>query len=536
MFVDANRTIRLMIIVTLLTLTMILPNAWALDRIEASDTPLQPKAKTVAVLEFHVDNFIEYPKLEITKPILNELLTRYLQQFPKTPNKASHQLSVDEIHGAADVISQYLRKAGLVFHRAYIPPQEILHNSVRIEILASRLSAISVLDNQHYHTKKISEPFVELVQKPILLADIERALARSNSLPGLEVFGYFSAGAKPGDTRINLKVLQEKRWLGKVRLDNEGAESTGDIRLTADLRWISPTGIADILHVGVVQTAQPTNATYGFVQYRVPFYRDKNTMYVGYSNNQFELGEDFADLLLQGESDHYRIGFDQALWQGRRFSWNARLEYSELESQLDSGFDESLDSTIELGRAALLSSLSWVGLRVQFSALFAGIQLSKDGDDGLHELGSRLAWRPFEKHAHSFALNVKAQFSDKALPGPERFSLAGAGAVRALEVGRLSVDDGVVVQLQMDFWHSGRSRGFVFADFAVGEKINSLESVKFHVAGAGIGFSGGITKRLSWSFYGGNLVVAEQDYLEQTTPLDIEGDNRFVGAIQYDLR
>lgn len=492
----------------------------------------------VWVKDLSVKNPETYRSLSVTPKSINRILQQYLQQFPhqNLVEKKAYALTVDDIHGAADALTLFYRQAGLIFHRAIVPPQEITSGYVELEILSSNLSSVSVIGNKHYDKYKIVESFRSLLNRPVEKDKISNALARTNELPGLQVFGYFSAGRQQGDTHVNLKVLEETRWISTVQLDNYGVDSTGEFRITADMKWVSPLGIGDIFHIGAVQTTQPTNNTYGFLQYRIPFFKDISTLYFGYSNNQFELGESFEALLIEGESRNANIGFDQRLWQSGNHLWQLSLQHETHESELTSEFDAELDAKLTLQRSSVGSRYRYKGKKIRTGIAAQYRSLSDDVEENYQTLSFNAAWYCRCFGLESIRVKARAQDSEELLPSTDRLSLGGNQAVRAVEAGYLSVDSGSLFSLEPHFPIARNTDWYLFYDLGRGEKLSSETPLEYEFAAAGMGLRINFQKSWQVGVTIGKVLAAEQKFENATSELSIVDDMTYLAQLRYQLK
>lgn len=508
------------------------------QNLSSSEDLYTGKQSTVWIKTLSVKKTQSFPHLSITQRSVNQFLSQYLKQFTqqKVGTDTLHALTVDDIHGAADALTLFYRQAGLLFHRAIVPPQEITSGHIELNILTSKLAGISVIGNKHYDTYKIAESFQPLLNQPVEKDKISGALARTNELPGLQVFGYFSAGREQGDTHVNLKILEETRWISTWQADNYGIDSTGEYRISADLKWISPTGTGDLFHLGIVQTTQPTNNTYGFVQYRIPFFRDSSTLYLGYSNNQFELGETFSALLINGESNNINFGFDQRLWQSRKHLWELNLGYLKHESELVSEFDTALDSELTLQRASLGSRYRFKGKKLIFGLSAEYRSLTDDAEESYQTLSMSGVWYCRCFGIDTLRLVGKSQNSDNLLPSTDRLSLGGSLGVRAVDAGYLSVDSGNLTRLESHFRVGRTSSFFLFYDHGLGEKLDNTDPVEYQFAAAGIGIQTNLNKNWQMGVSAGKVIAADQTVDKATTELSIVDDISYLAEIRYQLK
>lgn len=465
-------------------------------------------------------------------------------------------LSVAEIHSLADQITRLYRDAGFSFTRVIVPPQEIKHHQLQLQIMEGTLGDIQVRGADHYAVKTIQRPFQPLLNRVVTQQQIQQALAVVNQYPGLEVYGYFSKGSKPNQTRLNLKV-QKEQWLqASLKADNYGSENTGLYRATGFITLNNPLGWADRLTLGVLQSldidnqAQENN-TYGSIAYETVITPGGSRIGLLASNHQFELGQAFSELGVEGEADHYRLDLTLPWLRSRWFSSDVNLYGEQKQTDITSGLDTDLldkqEHTQKLGLALQLNHQAPHSLSSQFRwgqslnvGVYAGdfeIKFGKDTTmptlaDDLQTvfINYNLFGQGYHQGQanHRWQLAIKGQYVDQRLPDVETFTLSGPYGVRAYEQGLFSADRGGVASVQW-FWlspdwlgNNGFSRSvkpFVFYDAAYGERLadGAISQSREHIvaSGYGVGFdlrypATGHTTRGWW----GRFTVAQQDSLK----------------------
>jgi hemolysin activation/secretion protein len=480
--------------------------------------------------------------------------------------KEKRGLTLGQIDAIAEQLTIYYRKRGFFLTKVYIPAQEVRDGVVGLTVLEGKLGKVSVSGNQRYKSKLIAKAFDNLLYHPVNESDIEQKLYLLNDYPGLDVYGYFKAGDQVGDTQLNIEVRNEKSWSAMFRYDNHGSELTGRHRLYAQAQWHNPTNNADDVLVGVLQTVDPENSTYGVLKYRVPLFSEAFYAGVNYSQNQFVIGDPRAtqgveSLGLSGETTIVDAVFQYSFVRSREKNWVGALIVSDKKSNLDSekfptinrelsdrvntyALDLSYDS---LGKKSRI--LHQLNGHLTYGQIKEGAkQDQQDTFSKFNYFYSFLAFArlPWTKLDTRLVLKSTGQYTNAALPPVEQFALGGPNLVRAYPVNQYSTDSAFYagadwifsVPRFMNFRISENLRfanlvqPFLFVDYAYGE-LNAFGDVgKEHADLSGYGFG------LQFNYKGGiagNLQFAKpiSSSFSNETVVEPEKDWRLVADFQY---
>ena len=142
--------------------------------------------------------------------------------------------------------------------RAYLPQQDIVGGVVTIQIVEAVFGGADIKGET---PKRISQGRIlrifDAQQKTgeLLNTDkLDRALLLADDLPGVTVAGSLREGAKDRETLLDLKLGEEPLIVGEAALDNTGARSTGNNRVTANLNFNSPFKQGDLFGANAIHT------------------------------------------------------------------------------------------------------------------------------------------------------------------------------------------------------------------------------------------------------------------------------------------
>ncbi len=366
-------------------------------------------------------------------------------------------LTHGQIEEIAQAVTRYYREHGYILARAYIPAQEVTGGVVELRVLEGRLGDVQVQGEPRYNKELLLQPFGSVLGGPVTADNIQAAMYLANDLPGIELFGYFTAGDQVGETKLNLNVREEKQWDALIRLDNQGTDFTGEYRLFGQAQWFNPTGIGDEVHVGVLQSGEPANSTYGMVEYVVPVFGLRNKLGFNASYNDYIVGgsADFEDLV--GTTTTFEANFKHNFERGRRGNFYTGVVVANKQSDL-AGIGGTFAKSEESRNAGI--TIDWDQLYerrhllARISAQLDGGEVVEGLEDGQADTFAKLYFEgsalffvplPFTDKTNRMVVNTIGQWSDVKMPSVELYSLGGPNAVRAYGPTTFSADQALLV-------------------------------------------------------------------------------------------
>lgn len=501
----------------------------------------------VEVLNFVLKDFQSHPKQGISGQVVQALITDKRAEYGRS-------MSLTELNHIADRITQLYREQGFQFSYAYIPQQRFISKTITIAIMEGTLGDVKIYNNSLYDDAAIRKPFAALLGQLIYQPEIEAAVAELKTYPGLAVFSYYSRGSNSGQTRLNIKVTAEQRGYGNLRIDNYGSESTGETRLVGQFNLNNPLGMRGSAAIGVQQSLDNSdgeNNSYGLLRYALPLFNMNHYLSLSLSNNQFEIGDSFSSLELQGDAKIINLGYRTILQRGKALNQSLALYYDNKQTDFDdSPLGNLLDQDEEVSSLSLNWQLSHSSFQYRWNNQFTlsytqgdfdsnalGIE-GEDFEKAQLSVYSALSLGGLDKVYHSvISLRLRGQYSNAFLPNIEKMILGGPYSVRAIKSGFFSADRGAIATIEWQLprlihFDSDRFRlsPFLFADFGYGEKLN-LEDKPFDrskVSGYGLGVDASFGESIS-----ARLTVSEIEQEEIDSGLLIEASDVLLEASYY---
>lgn len=448
------------------------------------------------------ERLVVYPERGLDAKTLVNTLVEARNQYPMT-------MSLEQINGLADEVTQLYRRRGYKFHRVIVPPQKPKLGLVEFSIIEARLGDIQVR-GADVNEEAIKNLFSRLIQKPLYQPDIDRTVQVLKAQNGIDAVAYYSRGRRSGEVRLNIKVKQKKLSIHS-QLDNHGSESTGVNRMLVGGSWHNPTGRFDQLSAGVMTADSGENNYYGYINYVAPLWNLNNSVSMSLSNNQFSIGEEFSALDFSGDARIGEIEYRHKF----KDSFKSRQAVSLSGAYKDADYDSLLnDSSIERDEISKSFALAWHGYNQlspegwanQFSLQLVNGRYRVDGlfeeprefnklsvtdkmQFGWGELGSR--W------SSVVTTEVRGQYAEDIVPSFEKLVLTGANGVRAFQPGFFAAERGAIASVEWHFpwlFSSSSDANFsvapmLFYDAGYGEKLLLSDQVfdRAFMSGAGLG-------------------------------------------------
>jgi hemolysin activation/secretion protein len=410
--------------------------------------------------------------------------------------KARRGISVLELEEIAGRVQAYYRDAGYFLAVAYLPAQQVEHGIVEVGVLPGVLGDVVVTGVDQ---KELASRFEEVVGEPVTEESITRRVYLLNQVPGLKAQAAFEPGSEVGETRLNVNVVEQRKWSARVIADNHGDDATGKERLSVVGGWFNPRGVGDVLEVGLLQTVNPTNQTYGFIDYRTPIGGVRQA-HVRASTNSFTASDGVE---LDGSGALFDVGTELALRRSRASSLTARLGVSHHRFSWATAQDQ----------AATFLSAGFDGHRLwddrRVAAGFGAVADAGRFGDGTFagqdatfwRLGlNAYAWRalnvPGLPGEQKLAARLLGQLSGSQLPSSRRLSLGGFGRVRGFERDAFLADRGALLSLELRT-PVPLGEMALFADTSYGEGLNDLTPAWGHLTSLGVGWDADLLPRLT---------------------------------------
>jgi hemolysin activation/secretion protein len=263
----------------------------------------------------------------------------------------NNRYTIDRLNQLTNTLTNHLRKQGLILARVYIPEQNIANETVRLELAEGIIQSITSTQltkiknsSDLYHNDTLTRPFRGLVSHASFRPELESSMIRLSQYPGLKTQTQFQPGTASGKTKLNIKVIEQKKIEGSLSFDNFGSEYTGAYRTQVTGKLNNITGNADKLTLGLMATIDPTNSYFGSFDYTLPleakFSSDSYFSFInpafnhglllqlGLQQNTYAIGKELEALNIKGEAttSYYSIKKPWLLNNSIQFDSSVQLD------------------------------------------------------------------------------------------------------------------------------------------------------------------------------------------------------------------
>ena len=407
-----------------------------------------------------IDMLVEIEKETLDRHVSNLELQKLV--FLIREQRSKRGITLGTVETVADKITQFYRDRGFILAKAYIPEQQIRDGVVTLTLLLGTLGEVVVQDNDLYRAEPIAAVFGDALTLPVTSEVIEENIYLINDFPGLAVLGLFEPGSQVGDTKLNLDVKAEKRYHANIRYDNHGSNDTGDQRIYGEVLFNNLAGMADLLHIGALNSFSPDNTTYYQLRYSFNLFSPRWRLALGRTQNQFVLAQNSDDFLatleLSGVTEQTDITLNYKLKRSRAENYNIELVWENIVSDLQLGnvpdpsglLDDEITNNTLLFNFDVLQEGTQI-LHQGFVSLSSG-EFIEGADPGQDETYSILNADytllsffqiPFFDAESRVIFRSSLQFTQSALSSISQFTMGGPTRTRGYPVDQFSADNAV---------------------------------------------------------------------------------------------
>jgi hemolysin activation/secretion protein len=447
--------------------------------------------------------------------------------------RSKRGITLGQIESVADRITRFYREHGFILAKAYIPEQQVRDGVVTLTLLLGTLGDVALEKSDLYTKDSLISVFDDMMGKPVTGIAAEEDLYLLNDYPGVSAVGFFEPGEQVGDTRLQLKIQEEKRYQGMVRVDNHGSDLTGKYRLYTEARVNNIAGLADQLTVGALGSFSPENALYGQLRYSASLMSPRWFLSMGVSSNQFTLGKGNNDSVNKLELTGNTTAIDASLLykinRSRVSTHSIMLVRNNVVSALDSNsakihlngiLDNEVNSTALTYSFDVLNEqkkrLHQGSVSILSGNLNAKLNLGKQSNFSIlsSDYTFLTFWKvPFTDILSRILLRTSWQYTNESLSSINQFSLAGPTTAKAFTVNTFSADSGIYAGLEwifdkpswLDFELGGKNLSnitqpylFVDASYGVQKSLTDGEpDIDAQLSDAGVGLRLNVSKEAS---------------------------------------
>lgn len=380
---------------------------------------------------------------------------------------AGQNLTLAELHQAAGRITTFYRDHGYFLSRAYLPEQDVSKGVITIAVLEGRLGQVHYDNKSRVRDYIVQRPMRNIKPGQMMVAeDLETPLLQLSDIVGIRATTTLVPGDAVGTSDLNVDIAPAPLVSGTLELDNFGNKYTGEARLGASLRLNSPLGLGDRLDLRAMGSDE--SHVFYRVQYALPVGPWATELGAAYSDMEYELAKEFADLGATGNAQITTAFVRQSLIRSRSANLEVQLQYDgkELEDKIAS-FGSRSEKESELYTVTLAGDVrdSFGGggiTRASLAYTRGDLDINSYLDRAIDSVTAKTAgsfsrWTPsvmrLQNLGGSWSLHaqVHGQFANKNLDSSEKFSVGGVYGVRAYPQGEATGDQGWMTNVELRY-------------------------------------------------------------------------------------
>lgn len=397
---------------------------------------------------------------------------------------------------AEDMTNVFFKDKGISLSRVYVPAQSLDEKNpeLTLAVLDSKYGKIIVKGGENYSQSMIEKRLAIKSGDVLETKQLERGLLLLDDLPGIKLAGVeATSGSQLGETDYVINLENENKITGALLVDNQGSDSTGKNRYTAQFAWANPLGYGDEIELGITKSGK--GLTSSRIAYNIPFSVGQSQGWkasLAASKVNYRLVDPALAVL-----DAYGTGsgFSGAITypiirsQTTNMGFSTQYNHQKLNDYI-MGMelnDKTSDSfSVGLSGDTLRQSTSLGNTQYNWTVAttFGKLKIKNDISKLVDELGPK-TYGNFSRINASGSIHqglesivsglsvysaVSGQYSNNNLDSSEKFVVSGPNGVRGYEQGLISGDQGIIMNNEVRYQLSGSKKvaSFVYAFYDIG--------------------------------------------------------------------
>ncbi|HVE44958.1 MAG TPA: ShlB/FhaC/HecB family hemolysin secretion/activation protein [Gammaproteobacteria bacterium] len=460
-------------------------------------------------------------------------------------DKLHRTISVADLFGIVQSITNYYRNNGYILSRAVLPPQHVKNGEVKIQIIEGYIDRVDVGGTPRGARCQV-QAFGNKIKQcpPLQLKRMEYYLLLANELPMTQVKSVLSP-SKTHTGAADLTLMTDNRPIsGYVSYDNYGTRYIGPQQMTANVALNSFATSGDSLQLTVTKTPKGGELTNSDLNYSAAVNDEGVRGLVGATRTQTHPLFVLQPANIDGLSQNYYTNFNFPVIRSRSSSLTLRAGFNYLDSHVTT-FESDLYTdhlrNLDVGAtynvadrflgSNLLSADIRQGLPIWGYTSDTNPATALTSRPGGHAVYTKFAGTASRLQVLSTAFSlyglIQGQWAGNALLASEQFAYGGSQLGRGYDVAEIIGDKGLAGTLELRY-DKGFSRViqdiqfYTFYDLGAIWNYNNIGGVPRKVSGAttGIGARFYFTKYVSGNF------MWTQTLTKQVAAEELIGDGR----------
>lgn len=378
-----------------------------------------------------------------------------------TQNLLDQPIQFSDIEASLKKIKQQYRVKGYIAAYAYVPPQEITDDTLKIDVLEGRIDKVSIA-GQRYFSEATLKNAIRLAPGEVLTYEsLRSSLSRLSRHRDIKAKAVLEAGESLGTTHVKINVEDKAPYHIGGEVNNFGTKNTGTYRYGVNASHTNITGHMDELKTRWQFGDDVLGATVGYELPVLP--RSGTRLGYQYSMTDVKVGGAFAALQTEGNAAIHTVYATQPLYEKEKLNIDGRLSFDSKESENNILGDQRSHDQLSI----LSPSLTFDWTEKEHRTL-SGQTLAFGLDDFLGSMpktsptssrvgagGQFFAYKGNLIHARKLPYDLTGilrsnwQLTGDPLPPSEQISVGGANSVRGYQESEYLGDYGGYVNMDI---------------------------------------------------------------------------------------
>ena len=374
----------------------------------------------------------------------------------------NRELSMKEIHEAANTLSEYYHTKGFYAAEVTLRPHSIKDGIITLQVAEGYLEkgGISVTNKgERIKSEKVLALWNNTLNLGALKQDeYERALLLTNDFPGISAKIDMYLGEQAGTDDLVVSITDDEVFNGNIDIDNFGSYYTGRTQVGTTLYWNSPTKNGEEIVARFITTGKYSN--YGYLDVAVPVFDNGMRLGASIDYMKYELDTSKSDEAGDGTVWDAKVYLKYPIIRTTDLNVESELSYTHTALKDNDATSEIDNSTIDKGILKISGNRSDDYLLngiTYFSATVTAGNLSLDNKEQRENdaLTSKTAGNFTKVNVElsrlqnlvgdlSTKISVEGQWASKNLDSSEKYFLGGPYSVSGYPVGQVAGDNAAV--------------------------------------------------------------------------------------------
>lgn len=252
------------------------------------------------------------PEAEKIKFKLNKIILEGNHIYSETQllsiykDKIGSSITITELQGIVQNITNFYRNSGYILSRAIIPPQHVEGGVVRVRIIEGYIAQVKIVGNARGAQRLILAYGNKIANsRPIQIKVMEKYLRLANEIPGVQVKAILEPSkTQVGASDLNLAV-QEQVLNGSLSYDNYGTLYIGPLQVTASVAANSILRSGDSTRLTYLSATHGKQLHYLDISHQTPLGSNGMQLTVGGNQSLTAPGLNLEPLQTQGKANTY---------------------------------------------------------------------------------------------------------------------------------------------------------------------------------------------------------------------------------------